>query len=208
MADIEWKEALAPGYYPLESSQIAAIVTFLAMDEPAPLRQSAGPLSVRDLTFTRFQPSDAARYRQLYRAVGEAWGWFSRLQWSDQHFFDYFSNDNVAAYHVSHQGESVGLVELDARAATETELAFFGVTQAYIGQGAASIMMNFAIEQAFSRPLQRFFVHTCTLDHPGALRFYEKSGFRAYRRAVEIATDPRAAGLLPGNAFPHFPRLE
>ena len=208
MADIEWKKQLAPGYYPLESTQIAAIVTFLAMDAPAPLRQSAGTLTADDLTFTRFRRSDAAPYRALYRAVGADWGWFSRLQWSDEQFSDYFSNDAVAAYHVTRQGESVGLVELDARAETETELAFFGVTPRFIGQGAAQIMMNFAIERAFSRPLKRLFVHTCTLDHPGALRFYVKSGFRAYRRAVEIATDPRVAGLLPGNAFPHVPRLD
>ena len=41
MADIDWKDALAAGYYPLGDSQIAAIVTFLEMRAPAPPRATA-----------------------------------------------------------------------------------------------------------------------------------------------------------------------
>lgn len=203
MADIDWKDALAAGYYPLGDSQIAAIVTFLEMRAPAPPRATT-PTS---LTYVPFGPSDANAYRALYRAVGEQWGWFSRLAWSDEQFLDHFSNEAVVAFHVKDQAGTVGIIELDARADHETELAFFGVVPERIGTGLATIMMDFAIARAFARPIARFFVHTCTLDHPAALRFYEKSGFRAYKRAVEIATDPRVAGLLPGNAFPHFPRL-
>lgn len=203
MADIEWKDALAAGYYPLGDSQIAAIVTFLEM-KAAPPPRAAAPLALR---YEPFKPGDAAAYRALYRMVGEQWGWFSRLSWSDSELDAHFAADGVAAFHVRDAQGSVGIVELDARAPDETELAFFGVVPSRIGGGFAASMMDFAIAQAFARKMARFFVHTCTLDHPGALRFYEKSGFTAYRRAIEIATDPRAAGLLPGNAFPHFPRL-
>ena len=203
MADIDWKGALEPGYYPLGDSQIAAIVTFLEMRTPAPPRA----VSPTHLSYERFGPKDAAAYRTLYRAVGEQWGWFSRLAWSDAQFEEHFKDASVAAFHVTDSNGTVGIVELDARAPNETELAFFGVVAERIGAGHAAIMMDFAIAHAFARPIARFFVHTCTLDHPAALRFYEKSGFRAYKRAVEIATDPRIAGLLPSNAFPHFPRL-
>jgi hypothetical protein len=40
-------------------------------------------------------------------------------------------------------------------------------------------------------PTRRLFVHTCTLDHPAAVAFYMRSGFRPYKRAVEMADDPR-----------------
>lgn len=203
MADIDWKGPLEAGYYPLGDSQIAAIVTFLEMRTPPPARAATHATLIYD----RFGPKDGAAYRALYRAVGEQWGWFSRLAWSDAQFEAHFANDSVAAFHVRDENGDVGIVELDARAPEETELAFFGVVPARIGAGRASLMMDFAITRAFARPIGRFFVHTCTLDHPAALRFYEKSGFKAYRRAVEIATDPRATGLLPGNAFPHFPPL-
>lgn len=204
MADIEWRGELTAGYYPLGDSQIAAIVTFLAMKAvPAPRAAT----SICGLTYQRFGAHDAAAYRALYRAVGEQWGWFSRLAWSDAQLAAHFADPGNAAFHVTDAQGSVGIVELDARATDETELAFFGVVPERIGKGYAAAMMDFAVAQAFTRPIARFFVHTCTLDHPGALRFYEKSGFKPYRRAVEIATDPRAAGLLPGNAFPHFPKL-
>ena len=203
MADIDWKGVLEPGYYPLGDSQIAAIVTFLEMRTPAPPRA----VSPTHLSYERFGPKDTTAYRTLYRAVGEQWGWASRLEWSDAQLEQHFKDASVAAFHVTDNNGTVGIVELDARAPNETELAFFGVVAERIGAGHAAIMMDFAIAHAFARPIARLFVHTCTLDHPAALRFYEKSGFRAFKRAVEIATDPRVAGLLPGNAFPHFPPL-
>ena len=70
-------------------------------------------------------------------------------------------------------------------------VAFFGVTADLIGGGAGRWLMNRALELAWSRQVSRVWVHTCTLDHPSALAFYQRSGFRAFRQQVEIADDPR-----------------
>jgi hypothetical protein len=67
--------------------------------------------------------------------------------------------------------------------------------------------MNRAIEQAWAHPIRRFWVHTCTLDHAGALAFYVRSGFVPYRRQIEIADDPRILGEAPRTAAPHVPIL-
>jgi hypothetical protein len=67
--------------------------------------------------------------------------------------------------------------------------------------------MNEAVSRAFAQPISRFFVHTCSLDHPGALPFYMRSGFKPYRRAIEVADDPRLLGFLPLEAAPHVPVL-
>jgi hypothetical protein len=50
-------------------------------------------------------------------------------------------------------------------------------------------------------------VHTCNLDHPGALAFYVRTGFKPYQRQIEIADDPRLAGVLSRSAAPHVPVL-
>jgi hypothetical protein len=50
-------------------------------------------------------------------------------------------------------------------------------------------------------------VHTCTLDHPGALGFYRKNGFIPFARAIETFADPRVAGILPATVAPHIPML-
>ena len=68
---------------------------------------------------------------------------------------------------------------------------FFGVTANLIGNGAGSWLMCRALEIAWSRPIRRVWVQTCSFDHPAALAFYQRSGFRAFRRQIEIASDPR-----------------
>lgn len=60
-----------------------------------------------------------------------------------------------------------------------------------IDSGAGRWLMNRALELAWSHPVDRVWVHTCTFDHPSAPAFYQRSGFRAFRRQIEIADDPR-----------------
>jgi hypothetical protein len=68
-------------------------------------------------------------------------------------------------------------------------------------------MMNRAIALAFSQPIERFWLHTCTLDHPGAIAFYRRSGFVPVRLAVEVTDDPRALGLVGPDIWPDLPPL-
>ena len=76
------------------------------------------------------------------------------------------------------------------------------------GQGAGRALMNLAIEKAWARPIRRFWVHTCTLDHHAALGFYQRSGFTPYARRVEVADDPRVTGLVPRSFAPHLPIID
>jgi hypothetical protein len=57
-------------------------------------------------------------------------------------------------------------------------------------------------------PVSRVWVHTCTSDHPAALAFYQRSGFRPVRRQIEIADDPRLDGSAPRGAAKHVPIIE
>ncbi|HEY1447300.1 MAG TPA: hypothetical protein VGF33_02075, partial [Caulobacteraceae bacterium] len=63
------------------------------------------------------------------------------------------------------------------------------------------------IEEAWSRPIRRLWVHTCTFDHPSALGFYVRSGFAPYAFMVEVLPDPRLTGQLPPDAAPHVPLI-
>ena len=111
----------------------------------------------------------------------------------------------VEIYRLEAENSEVGFLELDFREAQTCELTYFGVSSGLIGGGAARWMMNRAIQRAWSAPIQRFWVHTCTLDHQGAVQFYVRSGFKAFRRQIEIADDPRLAGLAPLDSAPHAP---
>ena len=70
-----------------------------------------------------------------------------------------------------------------------------------------TIIIGFIAGVIAKRPIRRFWAHTCTLDHPSALSFYKRSGFRPFRRQVEIAEDPRLSGLAPMDAAAHVPLL-
>jgi GNAT superfamily N-acetyltransferase len=114
----------------------------------------------------------------------------------------------VEEYALEHGGRDEGLLELDFRDAGQCELALFGVTSKLIGSGAGRWLMNRALELAWSRPVTRVWLHTRSLDHPAALAFYQRSGFRPFRRQVEIADDPRLDGIVPRDAAKHVPILE
>jgi GNAT superfamily N-acetyltransferase len=99
------------------------------------------------------------------------------------------------------------LLELDFRREGECELAYFGLAPALLGMGAGAYLMDRAVKQAFESGIDRFHVHTCTIDSPNALGFYLGSGFEITHQQVEIDDDPRLRGLLPETAAPHVPLI-
>jgi GNAT superfamily N-acetyltransferase len=191
------------GYTDLPPGKIATIVTYLEMGEPQHLPSIQRP---EGWTLQRID-HDRPRYRSLFRAVGEPWLWFSRAVLPDDKLAAILDDPKVEAFALRDGTGDVGLLELDFRADGEVELAFLGLVPGFIGQGAGRFLMNEAIRRAFARPTQRFFVHTCTLDSPSALAFYLRWGFTPYRRAIEVADDPRLHGFLPREAAPHIPLL-
>jgi GNAT superfamily N-acetyltransferase len=195
---------LVDGYTDIPAGKIAAIITSLEMGEPVALRPELAPVNWR---LRRIQHSDVDWYRMLFRHIGEEWLWFSRLQMADEKLLAIIQNPAVELYVLDAERTESGLLELDFRIAGECELAFFGVVGSLRGKGAGRWLMNRAMEIAWSRAIRRFWVHTSTLDHPEALAFYIRSGFRAYRRQLEIADDPRQMGTFPITAAPNVPLI-
>lgn len=196
--------SLADGYSELPAGKIANVATYLEMRErAAPLPERPG--SERSLERLRPAPLDA--YRSLFKRVGAPYLWFSRLIMTDEQLAAIVRDPAVEIYLVRERGEEAGLLELDFRTHHECELVFFGLLEPYIGKGAGRWLMNRAIELAWSHPIRRFWVHTCTLDHPSALQFYRRSGFTPFKREIEIADDPRLTGVLPRDAAPNIPLI-
>jgi GNAT superfamily N-acetyltransferase len=190
------------GYHDIEDGKVASVVTHLQMFEKPPLRPEADG---RAWTLTRLPQPDAEEYLALYRAVGTDWLWFSRLFMPPDELIATIGDPKVEVYRLDAPGGEVGLLELDFRQHGECELAYFGVSKGLIGGGAARWMMNRAIERAWSQPIDRFWVHTCSLDHPGAPAFYMRSGFTPFRRQIEVADDPRLVGKAAADSAPHVP---
>jgi GNAT superfamily N-acetyltransferase len=195
---------LPNGYFDVAAGKVAAVVTHLQMTERPPARSDRpGAWTLR-----RVDAPGLDGVRDLYRRVGEEWLWSSRLRISDAKLAAIVLSPLVEVYALVHEGRDEGVLELDFRDVGQCELVHFGVTAKLIGSGAARWLMNRALELAWSRPVTRVWVHTCTFDHPAAIAFYQRSGFRAFRRQIEIADDPRLGGTAPRDIAKHIPIIE
>lgn len=196
---------LGDGFHDVPRGSIATVVTHLEMTTPPPRHTPRH----RPGWTLRHEPAMApAAYRALFRRIGEPWLWFSRLGLADPALAALVAAPTTHLLVLCSEGEDAGIVELSFREKGSCEVVFFGVIPDLIGAGAGRFMMSHALVEAWSREgVERVTVHTCTLDHPGALAFYIRSGFRPVRQQVEIAPDPRLAGTLAPAAAPHVPLI-
>ena len=195
---------LPDGYSDVPAGKIAAVVTHLEMTQRPALRFDPPG----EWTLRRVQTPGLDWYRDLYRRIGEEWLWFSRLQTSDVELAGIIHSPLVEVHVLVQDGRDEGLLELDFREAGQCEIVSFGLTAKLIGSGAGRWLMNRALELMWSRPVSRVWLHTCTFDHSSALAFYQRSGFRPFRRQVEIADDPRLDGTVPRSAARHVAIIE
>ena len=182
---------------------LAAVVTFLEMHESPKLDVPSSTLSLRRLESPR--PTD---YRELFRAVGSRWLWFSRLVIPDSELAAIIQHPLVELFNIEDgAGQPVGMLELDFREPGECELSFVGLIPELSGQGHGRWLLSEAVKRSWREGILRVHVHTCTLDHPAALSAYRRAGFVPYKRSVERFPDPRLIGVLPRDCAPQVPLL-
>ena len=190
---------------PLTPGELAAVVTSLEMRE----RSKPRPLPASPLRLNKWAAPAADAYRTLFRRVGAPWLWFSRLLLGDAALMEILHDPGVDLYAiVDRAGIEVGMLELDFRVVGECEIAFFGLVPELTGKGHGDWLMAQALMLGWRKDVRRLWVHTCTLDHPGALGFYRRNGFTPFARAIETFADPRLLGILPRDAAPHAPLID
>jgi GNAT superfamily N-acetyltransferase len=196
---------LPRGFSLIPARHVANVATFLEMrTKPA----KSAPIPDGGFRLGRWRDADLTTYRALFKAIGENWLWYSRLVMPDQELLRIFGDPLIEIYRLFDRGRTAGMLELDFSARGECELSFLGLMPEAIGKGGGRFLMSEAIRLAWAKPIGRFWVHTCTFDHPAALSFYRRSGFTPYQVAVEIHPDPRLTGHMPRTAAPHVPIIE
>lgn len=195
---------LPNGYYDLPPGKLANVVTCLEMK--AKPHRALQPFP-SELRLKRFAAGDLEGHRALFRAVGSDLMWFSRLIMKDQDLAAILANPAIESYALMQGSDTLGMLELNFADMPNCELAFYGLVPEAIGQGFGRVLMDEAIRRAWAKPIERFWVHTCTFDSPLALPFYIRSGFTPYLRMVEVHDDPRLLGKLAMDASPQVPIL-
>lgn len=197
---------LATGFHDVPPGHVAFVVTHLEMRaRPRPRPTPVGP---RAFELVRVTETDLEESRALFRRIGEAWLWFSRLRKSDEELAATLNDPAYEVYHVRQRSGVIGLLELDFRTPGEAEIAFFGLMAEATGTGVGKWLMSQTMAKAWRPGVERVWVHTCTGDHPTALPFYIGAGFTPVKRQIEIAPDPRLDGTLPRGAGAHVPVIE
>ena len=192
--------AASPAAEPGARRTVATLVTCLEMTAPPPRTARRAPRP--DLESRRARSPTVSFYRYLYAAVGEPWTWTVRRCLSDAELAAILGDPRVEVNVLWVGGVPAGYAELDRRAPPDIELAYFGLIPEFIGQGMGGYLLDWAIRHAWRMRPRRLWVHTCDLDHPAALGFYQRFGFRIYDRRMSTQELPPEFPLPPARRHP------
>jgi GNAT superfamily N-acetyltransferase len=126
-----------------------------------------------------------AYYRFLYDAVGRDYDWSNRKKLSDAQLAALMNEFWLEVHVLMVDGVPAGFAELDRQNEADIELVQFGLMAPFIGQGLGRYFLQWTIDKAWSFSPRRFWLHTCTKDHPAALPNYLKAGFKLYKEEIK-----------------------
>jgi GNAT superfamily N-acetyltransferase len=153
-------------------------ITYLEMQTPDQLRAklSNDPrFRVLEATVKQWQLN-----RFLYDLVGSNWTWHDKLPWSEHQWKQYAESNDVKTFVAYYDGSPAGYFELKSENG-DVEIAYFGLAPRFIGLGLGGTLLTSALEHAWQMRPGRVWVHTCTLDHPSALKNYQARGMVIYK---------------------------
>jgi GNAT superfamily N-acetyltransferase len=147
--------------------------------------EGAVPPPREGLAVVHARKPTVAYYRFLYDGVGRDYDWPRCQKLSGAELAALLNDPRIEVHVLMAEGVPAGFAELDRRTEGEIELVNFGLMPEFIGQGLGWYFLRWAIDRAWSYGPRRFWLHTCTKDHPAALPNYLKAGFAVYREEVK-----------------------
>jgi ribosomal protein S18 acetylase RimI-like enzyme len=170
---------------------------YLEMLDRASLRPARTPDV--DAIVQRAEIPSPALNRFLYTAVGGDWHWRDRLPWTYERWMRYLDRAEVQTWLLMVKGTPAGYIELEKQPGDDVEIVYFGLMRNFIGRGLGGFLLGAGIERAWAMGARRVWVHTCSLDHPGALACYQSRGLALYKTETQLIQRPeRPDGPWPG----------
>ncbi len=157
--------------YYLEMLDAGAVIA-----APQPEALSVCEAEIKDYRLNRF----------LYQYVGEPWQWTDKLDSTDKQWRNWAESDEVRTWVAYCRGSIAGYYELHQQADNNVEIAYFGLAQTFFGRGFGGYLLTHALQSAWAWDnTQRVWLHTCSLDHPNALRNYQSRGLKVFKTEGE-----------------------
>jgi len=124
----------------------------------------------------------AEDYLELYKEVGNFWGWAGRLLKTSEELTEILNSANNEIWLFRVENEVAGFFEL-VRAEGETELVYLGLKPEWIGKGLGQKLIQASVYVAGQNG-EKVWLHTCERDHSSALKAYLKAGFKIEKELV------------------------
>ncbi|HEX3650349.1 MAG TPA: GNAT family N-acetyltransferase [Pseudonocardiaceae bacterium] len=188
----------------------AMLVTTTYLEQTSPTDLIPARMPARPCRIERVETVSPEFCRFLYTAVGGDWYWTERLPWTLDQWATWLSRPGSETWVLWSANAPAGYLELDAQPgqdATQVEIAYFGLLPAFTGHGFGGHLLTTGIRHAWTLPdrwpglppVDRVWVHTCSLDSVPALANYQARGLRAYLK-TEAVQDlaPEPPGPWPG----------
>ena len=132
----------------------------------------------------------ASFFRYLYAEVGRGYFWIERVRWTDEQIRARLADPAVSLRLLSVAGAPAGYFELESHRDGSVEISYFGLLPEFRGRGLGRYMLTEAAQAAWALGASRVWLHTCSLDHPGALANYLGRGFRPFKTETYEAILP------------------
>ncbi len=183
--------------------QVEVTTYYLEMTDPKQLRPKR--LERDDVEVRKVGTPSPEFNRFLMTAVGGDWYWVGRLNWTYDRWYKWLNRPQLETWVAYVSGTPAGYFELDAQPEENVEIVFFGLMPQFIGQGLGGHLLTAAVERAWQMGARRVWLHTCTLDHPYALKNYCARGFRLFKQEVKVKdVSDEPPGPWPGAGRPRW----
>jgi GNAT superfamily N-acetyltransferase len=166
---------------------MAKVVTYLEMNDAKDLR----PGRVVPGLFLRRVDGGLPLVRAINAQVGAPYGWRSASRTTEEWQELTRCRPLRQYWFIALKDETVGVANVEPQPDGNVEITAFGLLPDHVGRGLGGHALTLTIRQAWdsatveSPAVRRVWLHTCSLDHPNALRNYQRRGLTAYRTEVE-----------------------
>lgn len=181
------------------AARIRVDITYVQMHAPPTTLEVKAPPGA---TIRTIATPTVHFYRYLYNSVGAPWLWYERRLIDDDGIARIISHPQISIDVLFVEDVPAGFCEFDMRSWPELEIGYFGLMPDFIGRGFGPYLLDASIRSAWARDPRRVWLHTCTLDHPKALRTYLNAGFEPYREESIQIPDPRVSGVMERGRLP------
>ncbi len=145
-------------------------------------KQFAPSPAMEGFRVERIEPASPDVNRDFYMRVGKQWQWTDLRNWTMQQWTEYATQPTLSTWLGYQDHSPIGYFELLREDGGSVNIAYFGLLPESIGRGMGKALLTSAIGAAWSLPdTNRVWLHTCTKDHPHALKNYMSRGFQVFR---------------------------